>query len=307
MKTDIQISNIRSASREIVRQVGLLRNRYLSIGSASQCHALVELDTHGEMNIGKLSLLLNLDHSTTSRLAAQMIRDGMCQMQMDKNDQRNKLLVLTKKGAKLALTIHSEAKIQVQEALDLMNEEEKNAIVRGLSLYAKALRCSSLLKECKIRKLHANDVPQLIDLTKSVWAEFGFNSSHPDALFFEAELGKTHEIYSAERSSYFVLIQGKKIMGGAGFIPLANGQENICELKGMYFSPAIRGLGLGSILLNYVLQEAKREGFNQCYLETMDFMHAANSLYTKTGFTKLDKPRGNTKHTWTNSWYIKEL
>ena len=101
MHSEVQISHIRSASREIVRQVGLLRNRFLSIGSASQCHALVELDTHGEMNIGKLSLLLSLDQSTTSRLAAQMIRDGMCYMQPDENDQRNKLLSLTKKGTEL--------------------------------------------------------------------------------------------------------------------------------------------------------------------------------------------------------------
>lgn len=307
MQADIQISLIRSASREIVRQVGLLRNRFLSIGSASQCHALVELDTHGKMNIGKLSLLLSLDQSTTSRLAAQMIRDGICHMQPDENDQRNKLLSLTKKGTELARRIHTEAKTQVQQALDMMTEEEKDTVVCGLSIYAKALRCASLLKECKIRKLLLKDVPQLIALTKSVWAEFGFDSNHPDALFFETELGNMHEIYSAKRSAYFVLVQGKKIVGGAGFIPLAGEQEDICELKGMYFSPIMRGLGLGSILLRYTLQAAKNEGFKKCYLETMDYMHAANSLYTKTGFTKLEKPKGNTKHTWTNSWYIKKL
>lgn len=307
MQSDIQISQIRSASREIVRQVGLLRNRFQSIGSASQCHALVELDTHGEMNIGQLSQLLSLDQSTTSRLAAQMIRDGMCHRQLDEKDQRNKLLSLTKKGTALARSIHSEAKIQVQEALDLLSEEEKDTVVRGLSLYAKALKCASHLKECKIRKLLLKDVPQLTALTKSVWAEFGFDSNHPDAPFFEAELGKTYEIYSTRKSSYFVLVQDKKVVGGVGFIPLAGGEEDICELKGMYFSPAIRGLGLGSILLRYALQEAKREGYKKCYLETMDYMHSANSLYTKTGFMKLDKPRGNTKHSWTNCWYIKEI
>jgi putative acetyltransferase len=307
MQTDIQISRIRSASREIVRQVGLLRNRFLSIGSVSLCHALVELDTHGEMNIGKLSLVLNLDQSTTSRLVVQMMRDGMCRMRPDENDRRNKFISLTQKGTKLVHTIHTEAKIQIQDALDMMDEEDKKIVVQGLSIYAKALRYSSLLKEYKIRKLLAKDVPQLINLTKSVWAEFGFDSNHPDAPVFEAELNETYEIYSAKRSSYFVLVQSKKIMGGVGFGPLAGEQKNICELKGMYLSPLIRGLGLGSILLQHTLQAAKREGFKKCYLETMDYMHEANSLYKKAGFTKLDEPRGNTKHTWTNCWYIKEL
>src|ERR1700733_12513467 len=201
MQTDVQISHIRSASRELVRQVGLLRNRFLSIGSASRCHALVELDAHGEMNIGKLSLVLSLDQSTTSRLVVQMIRDGICRMRLDENDRRNKFISLTQKGTKLVRTIHTEAKIQVQDALDMLNEEEKKIVVRGLSVYAKALRYSSLLKEYKIRKLLAKDVPQLINLTKWVWSEFGFDSNHPDAPFFEAELGKTYEVYSAKRSS----------------------------------------------------------------------------------------------------------
>ena len=121
-------------------------------------------------------------------------------------------------------------------------------------------------------------MPQLINLIKTVWKEYGFDSSHPKADIFEDELHRTFETYTAKKSSYYVLVNGTKIMGGAGYTPLTGTNENICELKGMYLSAQLRGLGLGSVLLKKVLQQAQDEGFKQCYLETMDFMNGANSL-----------------------------
>lgn len=307
MQAEKLIQNIRSSAREMMREFGLLNNRFASIGSTSQCHALVELDSHGAMNLGQLSIALNLEKSTTSRLVAQLSDKGACLIQSDENDRRNKLISLTKKGLELVNTIHVEAKLQVKNALDMMNEEEKNIVLQGLSIYAKKLKRSRLQNEYKIRKLLKKDLAPLIAFTKTVWAEFGFDSNHPEAPLFEDELSKTFEIYSRPKSNYFVLLHGKKIVGGAGFGPLSKTRDNICELKGMYLSSQLRGLGLGALLLQKALEEAKKEGFKKCYLETMDFMHGANALYKKFGFEKLDKPMGNTGHTWTNCFYIKEL
>jgi putative acetyltransferase len=176
-----------------------------------------------------------------------------------------------------------------------------------LSIYAKALKRSVIQSKYKIRKLQQHDVPQLMKLTKTVWAEFGFDQNHPDAQHYDEELSKTYETYSAKNSDYFVIVQGRKILGGAGFGPLAGESEDICELKGMYLSNQIRGQGMGALLLQHVLHEAKKSRFKKCYLETMDFMHGANQLYKKMGFIRLNQPKGKTGHHWTNCWYIKDI
>lgn len=150
-------------------------------------------------------------------------------------------------------------------------------------------------------------MPQLVNLIKTVWAEFGFDSSHPKAAIFEDELHKTYETYTSKKSHYYVLVNGKKIIGGIGFAPLIGSSENTCELRGMYLASQLRGRGLGSVLLKKALHDAHEEGFKKCYLETMDFMHGANTLYIKFGFMKLDNPMGNTGHSWTDCWYIKKL
>lgn len=188
-----------------------------------------------------------------------------------------------------------------------MSEDEINTVVNGLSIYAKALKRSRSRNEYPMRKLLKKDVPQLVNLIKTVRAEFGFDSSHPSASMMENELNKLYEIHTQNKSTYFVLTHAKKIAGGAGFGPLPGTNTDICELKCMYFSSQLRGLGLGALLLEKVLQEAKKAGFKSCYLETNNFMHRANTLYIKFGFKPLDRPIGNAGHAWTNCWYIKEI
>jgi len=307
MSIDSLISQIRSSSREMVRQFGLLENRFSEIGSTSQCHALVELGSQGLMNLAQLSSALNLEKSTTTRLVQQLLDDGLCHIRPDENDRRNKLLSLTKKGLKLADKINVEARLQVKQALALMNDEEQNMVARGLSLYAKALHRSHMRNECSIRKLEKNDMSQLISIIKQVRAEFGFDENHPTASLSEKEFDDMYEFFSKDKSGYFVLEHDKEIVGGGGYCPLPGADKDICELRGMYLASSLRGLGLGTVVLQKILQYAKADGFKKCYLETQDFMQGANALYKKCGFQKLDKPMGNTGHSWTNCWYIKEL
>jgi putative acetyltransferase len=74
----------------------------------------------------------------------------------------------------------------------------------------------------------------------------------------------------------------------------------------MYLLSETRGLGLGSMLLEKILVEAKADGFKRCYLETMASMSSANALYKKFGFQLLDQALV-TKNKWTDCYYLKDL
>jgi len=52
---------------------------------------------------------------------------------------------------------------------------------------------------------------------------------------------------------------------------------------------------------------ARAQGFEQCYIETMPNMLAAQKLYVKKGFKYIDHPLGNTGHCNCPIWLIKEL
>ena len=113
--------------------------------------------------------------------------------------------------------------------------------------------------------------------------------------------------YKGKRSIYFIIENNDKILGGAGINPLRDSEEFICELQKMYFTETARGKGWGEKMIDKCLTYAIDKGYKFCYIETMDFMKAAQKLYLKKGFDFISKPMGNTGHTNCNVWMIKKL
>lgn len=156
-----------------------------------------------------------------------------------------------------------------------------------------------------IREITDEDDVQIASVIRSVLIEFGVPKV--GTAYADEALNKMTETYSKERSTYFVIDDHGKIIGGAGISQLDNFDGNICELQKMYFLPEARGVGLGTKMMTMCLVKAKEYGFEKCYLETMPYMDDARKLYKKVGFEMLEKPLGNTGHFSCNVWMIKDI
>ena len=58
-------------------------------------------------------------------------------------------------------------------------------------------------------------------------------------------------------------------------------------MDGLFVAPAARGLGVGTALLDAVIDEAKRRGYTQVRLDVVDTNPRANALYRHVGFKEL--------------------
>jgi putative acetyltransferase len=99
-----------------------------------------------------------------------------------------------------------------------------------------------------------------------------------------------------ERAAYYIVERDGKVVGGAGFAPLAGGDAKVCELKKMYLLKDARGAGLGRFMVTYLARLAREAGYRKMYIETLGGMDSAIALYTKLGCTPLEKPLGATGH-----------
>lgn len=156
-----------------------------------------------------------------------------------------------------------------------------------------------------IREIQLNDNQEIALTIRTVLTEFGVPKV--GTAYEDKALDMMFETYNKPKSCYFVITNGKTILGGAGIMKLENCKENICELQKMYFSPEARGKGLGSQMMNICLEKAKEFGFEKCYLETLPYMKGAQKLYKKSDFTSLDAPLGDTGHYSCNMWMLKTL
>jgi putative acetyltransferase len=300
------ISQIRQHSRQLVRELDVVKGVYLGTGyTFSQCHVMFELSQHQPLNLMELSENLLIDKSNTSRTVKKLVELGLVKAAKVSSDNRQKLFSLTAKGRKALRTTTGLADQQVQRALVHLSEAQQEVVIAGLQLYANALRKSRLQSNYSVRLIQKQDNPQVARVIREVMTEFqavgeGYSIDDP-------EVDDMYGSYRDKRSCYYVITTESKVVGGGGIGPLQGGDSSTCELRKMFFVPEIRGIGLGQRLLKLLLEAAKERKFNQCYLETLDRMWGANELYRKNGFELLEKPLGNTGHCACNRWYVRNL
>lgn len=88
------------------------------------------------------------------------------------------------------------------------------------------------------------------------------------------------EMISKEDARYYVAEQDGQLLGGCGVLMIA-GEGNITNVV---ISPEARNQGIGTAMLQHLLQEGEREGLTAFTLEVRVSNAAAIHVYEKLGF-----------------------
>lgn len=156
-----------------------------------------------------------------------------------------------------------------------------------------------------ISLIQPEDNPVIASIIRSVLTDFGLNK--PGTAFADPILDQLSAVYSKPRSAYYIASVDGVIAGGAGISQLEGAAAQICELQKMYLLKEFRGQGIARQLIDTCLDQARKENYTQCYLETVPELKDAIRLYEYFGFVNLDKPLGNTGHFSCHNWMLKQL
>lgn len=140
---DLQIAEIRDASRRLVRELGFMRSTLAGTDlPPSAVHALIVIGARGSVTAAELSEVLLLEKSSISRMVRKLIDASELLEKASEQDGRAKLLSLTRKGRSTLAAIDKFAQNQVASALAHLDPAARRMVQQGLAAYAAALQAS---------------------------------------------------------------------------------------------------------------------------------------------------------------------
>lgn len=104
---------------------------------------------------------------------------------------------------------------------------------------------------------------------------------------FEEELASLPGKYGPPRGSILLARIGNDDAGIVALRPY-EAIPGSCEMKRMYVRPRFRGLGMGRLLAEAILVEAKRMEYEKMFLDTFERLESAVALYKSLGFEEID-------------------
>lgn len=107
---------------------------------------------------------------------------------------------------------------------------------------------------------------------------------------FEEELATLPAGYASPDGRLLLAFQDEEL---AGCVALRRLEPGVCEMKRLYVRPAFRGLGVGRMLIDRIIGEAREAGYRSMRLDSLPSMAAAIGLYQRLGFREIEPYRDN--------------
>ncbi len=105
---------------------------------------------------------------------------------------------------------------------------------------------------------------------------------------FPEELDSLPGQYVAPSGGLLLATVDGAAAGCCAFRPLVTSDHpNACEMKRLFVRPAFRGFGLGRLLVDATLTQARLSGYSNMLLDTLSDMEAARALYQEVGFVEV--------------------
>ena len=289
------VSGIRSASRELVRQFGLMNQTVADTDlTLSSAHAIIEIGRAGQLSSRELSQKLQLEKSTVSRLVKSLVARGELRELRSSNDLRVKLLSLTHQGKKTLGNIDRYAEAQVSTALDRLNADSKQGVLKGLQDYSSALNVASPDRNAGHRLSHAvapfeinsGYTPTIIARTLEMvhthmHRHLGFGLAFESRVAADLAEFMTRIDNAANQTWHLRL--DNRIVGSISIDGQDLGNDR-AHLRWFVVDEGIRGGGIGKALLSQAIGFCDQQGFNETHLWTVKGLDAARKLYQQHGF-----------------------
>lgn len=276
--TDSTVSEVRKFNRFYTNVLGLLNQQvYDSPFSLTETRILFEINSTSNCTAKLLQEELGLDRGYVSRMLKRFEEQNMIYKQKWEEDGRTYFIHLTEKGEKIYRDLENKADQQVKFLLRNLDIHKQQKLIDSMSTI-KGILSEHIDQNESVISIRddytAEDKKYLIiEKQRAFYTDnFGFDETFLDYL---------HETFDAEIEKIWIAEDNKEF---AGCVGLVKENEKTAMLRWFIVESSIRGKGVGTQLVQTVLDYCKEQQYERVFLWTVSSLPIARRLYEKFGF-----------------------
>ncbi len=288
------ISQVRSFNRTVTQRIGALQEDFLARDRPlGQARLLWEIGADGS-DVRLLRSRLDLDSGYLSRLLRSLERDGLVTVVQHGCDARIRTVRLTASGLAERAELDQRSDEAARAILGPLPTAQREGLVAAMAAVERLLLASMVT-------VGPAD-PQHPAARATLRAYFAELSGRFDG-GFDAQLSTP--VADAELTPPAGLFLVASLRGepvGCGALRLHDGEP--AEIKRMWVSQPVRGLGLGRRLLAELEGHARARGVRAVRLETNRHLTEAIAMYRTSGYREV---AAFNAEAYAHHWFEKEL
>ena len=274
-----RIDAVSKFNRAVTQRVGALDDEYLSRDrSLGLSRLLWEVEPDGS-EVRALRSRLGLDSGYLSRQLRRLESEGLVTTDPESHDGRVRKVRLTEAGVAERAVLDRASDELAESMLDPLTDAQRARLVAAMTEVERLL----LASQVRIEITDPRD-PDARYCLRSYFEELGRR--------FETGFDPAQSISASDRE--MTLPNGLLLVARTQGSPIGCGAlklhftTRIAEVKRMWVSPDVRGLGLGRRILERLADEAKVRGMQTLRLETNRTLEEARRLYETAGFVEVE-------------------
>lgn len=280
MKQIDMVTEIRGFNRFYTNILGLLDQHIIDSGySLTEARILFEISKTDVCTANQLCSLLDIDRSYMSKIINKFEKKGLINRSVCNTDNRNIEIRMTEKGTEVFHTLNDRANKQIEDLISKLNIEDCEKLIAGIRSVKKYF--SKATKDIKIRPYQEQDIAYVIDRQLSLYeSERQFTTEIWKNYLTQGVISLV-EKFDPEKDCMFILECDNN---ASGCIAITHSDDNVAQLRYFFLEPELRGLGVGTGLLNTALEFCRQKKYSHVFLWTVSAQESARILYKNAGF-----------------------
>jgi DNA-binding MarR family transcriptional regulator/GNAT superfamily N-acetyltransferase len=273
---------MRDFNRFYTRTLGLLNERLTdSDFTLAEARVLFELGRRDAPVAGEIASALLLDPAYLARILRRFRETGLVVIRTDEADRRRKVLALGDAGRSALDMLQARSEAQIAAMIAPLGADGRAQLLLAMSRVRALLETpDGEARPVRLRPHQAGDMGWVVQEEAKLYSEeYGWNSA------FEALVARICadflDAYRHGRDFCWIAERGGERVGAIFLV----GQDNeVARLRLLHVCRTARGQGIGRMLVERCVAQARDCGYYRLVLWTNSVLVAARRLYEQAGF-----------------------